>query len=489
MKLYGNKKRRPNARMPQPQAADSWQNDLEPKPQTEEPQQSLEESWQRTEKPRQRAEEAQMPQPETEEESSLSGRTKAKILLVAAICIFICAATMCLTLISKSAEALVIPSEPVAKELSYAVNSVQPSSVELPVDFEAPVSRNYSETLNILLVSWDEKTAQTDTLLLASVHLKTGELALLSIPRDTYIAGDYEIPKVNRVYGEADDGKGRGVKATLEMVKSMVGFEADYYFVLDEASLTTMTGMVGGVDFTVPASPDYSELSAGKQTIDGKKAMQLFSYRDDYTDVETEPTAVQRDFLLALLDELLKDPDAYEENAQKLVEASDTDLTAENITYLAYLLQNVDTTAVFSRALPGEEIEIDDITYYEVNPEAAIELLNAHFNPLKANLTVYDVNFRQETGDSGSGHYDPYGFGGGGGNTSNSSGETEPPTENSTDEPSLPTEGSDPTDPTDSTEATDATDVTDSTDTTEAPTDAPSETDPPVEPPASSDEP
>lgn len=499
MKLYGNKKRRPNSRKPQPQAAESRQKDTELRRQTEEPQQRFEEPWQQTEEPRQRAEEAQTPQPETEEESSsISGRTKAKLLLAAAICIFICATTMCLTLISKSAEALVIPSEQEAKELSYVVNSVQPSSVDVPVDFEAPVSRNYSETLNILLMSWDEKTAQTDTLLLASVHLKTGEFALLSIPRDTYIAGNYEVPKINRVYGAADDGKGRGVKATLEMVKSMVGFEPDYYFVLDEASLTAMTDMVGGVDFTVPDSPDYSELSAGKQTIDGKKAMQLFSYRDDYTDVETEPAAVQREFFLALLDELLENPDTYEENAQKLAAVSDTDLTAENITYLAYLLQNVDMTAVFSRALPGGEIEIDDVTYYEVDSEAAIELLNAHFNPLKADLTVYDVNFRQETGDSGSGQYDPYGFGGGGGgggNTSDSSEETEEPTEDSTDDTDVPTEGPDPTDPTDSTDATDPTDSTDSSDSsdssdaTDAPTEAPPETDPPTEPPVTPEEP
>ena len=493
MKLYGNKKRRPNSQKPQPQAAESQQKDTELRRQTEEPWQRVEEPWRQTEEPQQRAEKAQAPEPETEEESSgLSGRTKAMLLLAAAICIFLCATVMCLTLISKSAEVLVIPSEQEAKELSYVVNSVQPSSAEVPVDFEAPVSRNYSETVNILLMSWDEKNAQTDTLMIASVQLKTGEFALLSIPRDTYIAGNYEVPKINRVYGEADDGKDRGVKATLEMVKSMVGFEIDYYFVLDEASLTAMTDMVGGVDFTVPDTPDYSEISAGKQTIDGKKAMQLFSYRDGYTDVETEPAAVQRDFLLALLDKLLKDPDAYEQNAQKLAEVSDTDLTAENITYLAYLLQNVDTTAVFSRALPGGEIEIDGVTYYEVDPEAAIELLNAHFNPLKADLTVYDVNFRQETGDSGSGEYDPYGFGG---NTSNSSEETEEPTEDSTEDTDAPTEGPDPADPTDSTDATDSTDSTDSsdstdaTDATEAPTDAPPETDPPTEPPVTPEEP
>ena len=124
MKLYGNKKRRPNSQKPQHQAAEPQQKDRELRRQTEEPRQSVEELWRQTEEPSQREEEAQVPEPETEEEESggLSGRTKAKLLLAAAICIFLCATVMCLTLISKSAEALVIPSEQEAKERSYVVN-------------------------------------------------------------------------------------------------------------------------------------------------------------------------------------------------------------------------------------------------------------------------------------------------------------------------------------------------------------------------------
>ena len=466
MKLYGNKRRRPPAQRTRSQESERQMREKEPLPQAEEPWRQPVESRRRAEKTK---EQLQKPQTETEEKSgSLSARTKAKLLLAAAICIFICATSMCLALIAKSAEPLELPSEPEAKELSYVVNSVQPSTAAVPSDYEAPVSRNDSETLNILLIGRNKMTAQTDTLLLASVHLQTGELALLSIPRDTYIAGNYEIPKINLVYSEADDGKGRGVNALLEMVKGMVGFDVDYYFVLDEASLTAMTDSVGGVDFTVPDTPDYSELAAGKQHFDGKLAMQMLTYRTGYTDVEVEPARVQREFLLTLLEALLKDPDAYEENAKKIAAVSDTDLTAESLTYLAYLLQNVDTSAVFSRALPGGEIEIEDVTYYEVDPEAAIELLNEHFNPLKNDLTVYDVHFRQKTADSSSGEFDPYGFGNNSA-SSNHSENTENSTEASSEETDLPTEGSDPTDPTEPPVQPD-------------PTDPPAETEPPAAP-------
>lgn len=433
MKLFGNKKRRPaqkEARQQEPQQQETRQQ----KPQ------------------QQTAERKENRQTETvvEESGKLSAKTKAALLLVASVCVFISAVAMCLTLVAKSAAPLVIPTEEEPKELAYAVNSVQPSTVDVPTEMEAPVSRYDSDTLNILLIGLDTATKQTDTLLLASVDMHYGELSLLSIPRDTYVAGNYETPKISVVYGKADDGKGRGVQAVREMVKNMVGFEPDYYFVLDEASVSAMTDLAGGVEFTVPDTPEYSVLSAGKQKLNGAQVMQLLCYREEYTDVETEPTAVQRELLLTLLEALLKDPEAYLENAEKILTVADTDLSAENIAYLAYLLQNMDTSSVFSRALPGGEIAIDGVAYYEVNPEAAIELLNAHFNPFEKALTVYDVNFRQKTGDSGSGNYDPYGFP----SASTSTEETQDSTQDSSEETTVPTEGPDATDPTDSSDPT-----------------------------------
>ena len=245
MKLFGNKKRRPDARRTRSYAAERSER------REEETEQDV--LWEQPEvrpEPRRQVEkhdelhrQTEQPQPDVEEEDDApTARRKAIFLLAASICVFICATAMCLALIAKSADGLELPPEAQLattepKALSYVVNSVQPSSAEVPSDAKAPVSLYDADHLNLLVIGWDETTKRTDTLLIASVHLKTGELALLSIPRDTYISGKYDTPKVSLVYGEAEDGKGRGIKATREMVKSMIGFEPDYYFVLDEATL------------------------------------------------------------------------------------------------------------------------------------------------------------------------------------------------------------------------------------------------------------
>lgn len=452
MKLFGNKRRRPAPQKPQQQAP-------------------------------QKLEQAPL-EPVSEEMSDdrLNGRMKARLLLAGSICIFVCAIVMCLTLIGKSAEPVVFPSQAHTEDIEYVIGSVQPSTVKVPVELTAPVSRNASDRLNILLIGLNPSDKQMDAIMLLSVDMHTAEAALLSFPRDTYVAGSYDTPKLSLVYKEADDGKGRGTQAVREKVKNMVGFEADYYFVLDEASVTAMTELVGGVEFTVPDEPKYSTLSAGAKRLSGMDAMQLLCYRDGYTDAEAASAAVQRDFLLKLLDRLLENPEKYLENAETIAASADTDLTAENLAYLAYLLENVDTASVFSGTLPGGAIKVDGVSYYEINPEEALEMLNEHFNPLKGALSIYDINFRQETGDSGSGEYDSYGFSSST-ETNNKPSETKS-TENTEENTDESTDGStdESTDESSDESSEETTAPTEGPEPTETSSEVPPETDPPTEP-------
>ncbi|MBR6826071.1 MAG: LCP family protein, partial [Oscillospiraceae bacterium] len=308
-----------------------------------------------------------------------------------------------------------------------------------------------------------------DTQILCSVNLAERSLAMLSIPRDTYVAGEYDPPKAKNIYKSYDEQ--RRIGAVKDAVRGMVGFSVDYYYLIDQQTLTEALSLVGGLTFDVPESPDYHSLKSGNQTLDGKKAFELFRFKNSWTDVETDPARVQRTFLLALLDKLLGDEARISEICTKLSQVAKTDLTVEELAYMAYLLKDFDFDDAFSRALPGGEKEIDDEVYYEVDPEDAVELLNEHFNPLKKELTVFNVNFRQEQGASGEGYYSDYGHSS---STTESDGdeessETEP---DNTDE----TESTDPTEGTqDGGETGEPTESENSTETeattqTEAPT-------------------
>ncbi|MBE6927658.1 MAG: LytR family transcriptional regulator [Ruminococcaceae bacterium] len=387
-----------------------------------------------------------------ENQVGLPAKTRAAIWLILSATVFLCAVVMCLVLIGKSASDEHDPLNNIemhVEDIKYVANATQSSDTPLTsedteVELTAPKSVNDSTMLNILLVGVDVDSELTDTMMLISIDTEKALPSMLSVPRDTYIAGDYDVPKVNRIY---KSNGSRGADALKEAVENMVGFRIDKHMFFDESALTDILSVTGPIDFEIPEEPDYHDLPAGKQSLKDEKAFELFRYTEEYTDVETEPYKVQRSFVAAIADTLLADQENLYENAETICNATQTDLTPAELAYLGNLLKNARFAASFSRALPGGEITIDDVDYYQVDAVSACELLNAHFNPLDTTLTEYDVHFRQLQGDSGEGEMPDWGFGGPHPTTNPDEPDpTEETSEDTTDEPE-PIEPIEPTDP------------------------------------------
>ncbi len=417
---------------------------------------------------------------EPPDDGKIEGRTRAVVLLGMSVLVFAFALVMIIVLINRSKELDPLPTTQMQiKPIEYEVNAVptqpitQGEDEEIQIDLKAPESVHQSSVINILLLGVEKE--KNDTAIIVSVNLAQRTLGMLSIPRDTYVAGDYEIPKMKSIYGA--NSADRRIFAVKEAVKGMFGFETDYYFLLDESTLREMVKLAGGVPFDVPASPAYHNLKSGQQTITEETAFGLFQFRSTWTDVETDPPKVQREFLLTLLEQLLKDKSRISEHCVAISQVAQTDLSLEELAYLAYLLADFDFDQAFSRALPGGEKEIDDQTYYEVDPEAAVELINENINPLNRELTVYHVNFRQEQGDSGEGEFSDYGHP----SSSTTQSEESSDSEEETDEDGS-TSDEEETDPeeteSDSSESEDETDPpeTDSSEPTEEQTQPPAQT-------------
>ena len=347
---------------------------------------------------------------ETEEEQGrISSKARSVMLFIGALCIFFCAVAMSMVLITKSADVEPLPVIHNIKPMEYVVNMQQPENAVVPVDFTAPESANGSPIINFLIVSVDDE--ESNMMMLASVNMTSKRVSLLSIPRDTYITGNYTEPKLRNVYSASEES-GRGIQALKEKAREMIGFWPDYYLVLDENSVNQIFNLIGDIPFEVPDSPRYTDLDSGEQHIDGHSAMQLFSCRNNYSNVETDSTAVQRDLLIRMFYALFEQADSVKENAELLSEAMDTDLTASQLAYMAYFLHGVEPESVISLVLPGEVIEVEEDSkdYFQVDLEEAARILNSYFNPLSSELTIYDLNFRQLAGDSGEGEYEEYGF-------------------------------------------------------------------------------
>lgn len=165
---------------------------------------------QRTNPAPQSTREVREPQENAERQNRLSPTARGALLLLAAVVLFVSTVLVCFSLIKKSAEPLVMDNGGKTSPLKYVVDSDPPPQVDAPRTLEAPKGVNDSQRLNILLLSVDPATESTGTLLLLNVDLRNAEVAMLSIPRDTFVSGNFEMPKIDRVYAESGETRCAG---------------------------------------------------------------------------------------------------------------------------------------------------------------------------------------------------------------------------------------------------------------------------------------
>lgn len=373
---------------------------------------------------------------------------KSMAVLLAALALFVTTALMCFYLIEKSGQPYELPEQLSNNaKVDYVVNS-QPSTLETvkTKDPDAPTGVNNSVILNTLLVSLDETSYRTEAVMLMSVNLDDYSVSLVSLPRDTYISGNYENSTINDIYREKDDGKGRGIRALQEAVEGMVGFKIDYHYVVTQETLTNALDAIDGLRFRVPRL-DFCALDSGTRKMDGEDAIQLFTYDPDYYDIDLEGPDTQRKFLLSLMSELIATNDEGEmkSRAQAVLNNAETNVDEDTLLYFFKKLTRKSFDDAYSATMPGEIISLGEdegldytVEYYQVSQEDAVSVLNEYFNPLEKALTVFNINFRQKSGLSTDGEYQEYGFHNHNNGSHNGGSTTKPTTEATTAEPTSP---------------------------------------------------
>lgn len=377
---------------------------------------------------------------------------------------------------------------------------------------------------NILLAGTDDGDMQVDTLQILQIDTATGNTAMLSIPRETLIFGNYSVPKISTVYGSAGKGE-NGAKALVLAVKDLVGFQVDGYLLMSPADLRKTVDALDGVDFTVPQKMYVEDdqgavlvdLEEGEQHVDGTAAIQLMRYRD-FDDENTERPKVQRDFITEIIRrfQAVAEEKGLESVTAELTGYLMTDMDAELLQSLAQQLSKCDMDQFKGYTAPGENVTIKGAEYYQLDEQAMLKLINEDLKPVDRELTKFDVAIRtredfgswdnvpsvddytasQQGGNNGSsgnsGSSDNSGSWGGSNDHDTETEPTDPipdpPPETDPTDETDPTGATDATDETDATDATDETDPTDPTDDTtptdatqessEEPTQAPTEADP-----------
>jgi LCP family protein required for cell wall assembly len=154
------------------------------------------------------------------------------------------------------------PFRPSAGATQTAVAVVPGESTPAPVLPEVtPIPWDGSARVTILLLGLDYRdweaglgAPRSDSMILLSVDPITGQVSMLSIPRDLWV----EIPgfthnRINTAYasGEGNRLPGGGPALAMRTVESVVGVPIQYYAVVDFATFERLIDEIGGIDVLV----------------------------------------------------------------------------------------------------------------------------------------------------------------------------------------------------------------------------------------------
>ena len=124
----------------------------------------------------------------------------------------------------------------------------------------------------------------TDTLIVAKYSPSTGDSALLSIPRDSYIGSN----KANASASDKINSKYQiSPQSTIDAVNKLTGLNIKYYLTVDTEALRDLVDAIGGVYFDVPIDMDYDDssqdlyihLDKGYQLLNGEQAEWVVRFR------------------------------------------------------------------------------------------------------------------------------------------------------------------------------------------------------------------
>ena len=267
-------------------------------------------------------------------------------------------------------------------------------------------SRRKDSFYTVLLCGTDDGNGGSDTIMLAAVDTENREINILSVPRDTLVNEDWTVKKINSAYNRG------GIDAVKEQVEKIVGFPVDFYITVDLNGFVELINAIDGIDFEVPIDMNYDDpaqdlhihFSAGLQHLDGEEAMEVVRFRHNndgggYPMQDLDRIKTQQAFLKTVADKLfslqsvIKIPEfarIFSENV-----TSSDNLSLGNMIWFGNQALNIGTENIRFTTLPGEAKTVYGGSYYVLDADACLTLLNESFDPYKADLAASDLDIKR----------------------------------------------------------------------------------------------
>ncbi len=256
--------------------------------------------------------------------------------------------------------------------------------------------------VSILAVGVDRSTGRglADTIIAAVVRPRSGEIAAVSVPRDSRVlVPGVGVRRVNEAHSFG------GLPLTIETVELLLGIPFDYYVEVDIPGMVKLVDAVGGVEVEVEKRMYYRDrsqdllidLQPGRQKLMGKQAMGYVRFRHDPMG-DLGRIQRQREFLRALARQLLAPEKAghIPELAGAFVQTLNTNLSVRDLLALRKMVEDSGAEAIRMVTLPGEPRLIHGRSMIELDGEEVQEVVDRVL--LGHGLSVAVLNGTEEDG-------------------------------------------------------------------------------------------
>lgn len=273
----------------------------------------------------------------------------------------------------------------------YAVNYMLGEEEQLNADGTVSETKGTQKKkiINALVCGTNENL--TDTMMYIRYNVETGKIAMMSIPRDTYVTNPYCIGhKLNAIY------RGQNVVPLVEEVQELLDVKIDYYLIFDTTLIHDLVDAVGGVEVNVPIRMKYDDptqnlhidIQPGLQVLDGNKAEGFVRFRHNndftvqYPRGDLGRVEAQQDFMKQLIKTVLQSKNITKapELINIALKNTDTNVTAREALKYVTDATKIDVNNIITMTAPGTTPYIDNISYFKMDEAKAQEIIRTVFD-------------------------------------------------------------------------------------------------------------
>ena len=265
-------------------------------------------------------------------------------------------------------------------------------SIDLPVcqetEFAPTIQRATFLLLGLDFEPGRENTGvRSDTIIVFTYNLTQREAHLISIPRDSRVAiPGYGLDKINHAYAYGH-AKGQGATLSSDTVSLFLeGVAIDYWLTLDAGALPKMLDYFGRLEVDIKSDIPDLGLKAGTQALDGAMLAQYLRWRYDGRG-DIGRVHRQQDFLVNLMLQMhdgfpyLRIPLIYND----IRKAFSSNLQLPDIIFWTNEFRQFDLNNLHTHHVPGSFLNLNGISYWEVDQAALSEILAEVFPELQPN--------------------------------------------------------------------------------------------------------